>query len=625
MVKIHQMAKYQENIDGSEALLEGDILSAYCRSADMAWVVTTTGGVIIKSNDNFCKKTGYTHNELAGKSIKTVIPESGQKDIDQILSDNFPDSINGKRAFLKKDGTQVNFSCNTTLINKSSGKTYRVWYINNLEIASEMSELRQHRFLLKALMEYTPDGIYFKDLQSRFLLVSLSKFRTSGIHDSGELRGKSDFDLFTTEHAQKAYDEEQEIIKTGKPLIGVEEKETWLNGAVTWASTSKMPYYDEDGKIIGTFGISRDITDKKKFEIEVVEKSRILQGIVRHLPVIIFKTDEEGGFTLLQGTDSRIEKFRQSRTAKLSINHALQLACKKLKQQSVKEDYFSFTSNCVSEGSNWHFENFLFKEVEEAAFAGFSIDITERKQAEQDLKRHSKNLQKINKELDQFAYVVSHDLKAPLRAINNLSEWIEEDLGDHTNEDLKNNLQLLRGRVLRMQSLIDGILEYSRIGRLHVQTENIDTDRLVLDLIANLAIPDHFIVVKRTRLPVIMANKVRLEQVFMNLISNAVKYHDKPEGIVEIDYQYVDGSHQFSVQDDGPGIAPEFHEKVFMIFQTLQSRDMLESTGVGLSIVKKIIEEHGGKVWIESEQGEGAKFIFTLSDHHEHNYGLYGG
>lgn len=617
MVIIHPMAN--PKLTQHLALDQEEILRTFCSNIKLGWIVAAPDGTIIDADANFYQKTGYAPAALSGRNICELLPEKERMEIETILTQNPSANFNGRLRFSKNDGTFVEMSCSSTLVKKpSSEETYRIWYINDLEAISEhIAELRQDRTLLNTLMEHTPDSIYFKDLESRFLMVSLSKFRKHGITSADQLIGKTDFDIFSKEHAQKAFDEEQEIIRTGKPLIGVEEKETWLNGAVSWASTSKMPLYDKRGKIIGTFGISRDITEKKNIEIKFIEQSRILQGIVNNLPVIIFKTDDRGRITLLQGSEDRIEKWKKGRTAKLSINHTLQQICGKLKQQG-KEDYVSFTSNCVINGESWHFENFLFKEVnEDSAFAGFSLDITDRKRAEQELKRNSKNLQKINKELDQFAYVVSHDLKAPLRAITNLSEWIEEDLGPIVNEGLKYNLDLLRGRVRRMQSLIDGILEYSRIGRLHIETKPVDTDKLVSDLIANLDIPENFLIKKNKRLPVITANKMRLEQVFMNLITNAVKYHDKPSGAIEIDYEYNDHFHQFSVSDDGPGIAPEYHEKIFMIFQTLQPRDTFESTGVGLSIVKKIIEEHGGKVWIQSEPGKGAKFIFTLPDNNE--------
>lgn len=246
-----------------------------------------------------------------------------------------------------------------------------------------------------------------------------------------------------------------------------------------------------------------------------------------------------------------------------------------------------------------------------SAFICIARDITERKIAEKKLTEHTKNLEKINQELDQFAYVVSHDLKAPLRAIANLSQWIEEDLGDDLQEDIKNNMKLLRSRVARMDALIDGVLSYSRVSRTEVKREVVHVDKLIEEVLNMIVVPASFKIVKETAFPVMSADRVRMEQVFTNLISNAVKYHDKEAGKIMLAHSKEGNIHEFSVADDGPGIPPEYHEKIFAIFQTLEARDKKESTGVGLSIVKKIIEENGGSISVESNPGQGAKFIFT--------------
>jgi len=226
-------------------------------------------------------------------------------------------------------------------------------------------------------------------------------------------------------------------------------------------------------------------------------------------------------------------------------------------------------------------------------------------------KKASGDLAKINKELDQFAYVVSHDLKAPLRAINNLSGWIEEDLGPNASEDVKKNMQLLRGRVARMESLIAGVLEYSRVGRLVNQIEELDAHKLVLETVEFLSPPKSFVVSLQNELPVIYADKLKMQQIFSNLISNAVKYHHTKNGTIKIGCRNEENYYHFSVTDDGPGIDPQYHQKVFDIFQTLQARDKVESTGIGLAIVKKIINEVGGDIWIDSEVGRGTSFIFS--------------
>jgi len=220
-------------------------------------------------------------------------------------------------------------------------------------------------------------------------------------------------------------------------------------------------------------------------------------------------------------------------------------------------------------------------------------------------------LEKANKELDQFAYIVSHDLKAPLRAIASLAEWIEEDTKDKISDESRKNLTLLKGRVLRMEALIHGILSYAKAGKIKCESKIIDLNLLLNDIIDSLNPPSYFQVNIQNNLPSIETEQTKLFQVFSNLISNAIKYNDKVVGNIKINYYEKEGVCQFSVEDNGPGIEKEYHSRVFMIFQTLSARDEFESTGIGLSIVKKIIEEQAGKIWIESEINKFTRFNFS--------------
>jgi PAS domain S-box-containing protein len=241
----------------------------------------------------------------------------------------------------------------------------------------------------------------------------------------------------------------------------------------------------------------------------------------------------------------------------------------------------------------------------------FIQDITERRKSAEKLSEYTKLLEKSNKELNQFAYVVSHDLKAPLRAISNLSSWLMEDLGPELSGDNKSNLETLRGRVQRLDALINGILEYSKVGRESLAPEAIDTYGLLTEVLEMLSPPSHIKVELAPEMPVVESPKTLLFQVFSNLISNAIKYNDKSEGCIKISGVERGNLHEFVIEDNGPGIAPEYHEKIFVIFQTLQARDKFESTGIGLTIVKRIVEDRKGKIWVESELGKGSKFIFT--------------
>lgn len=221
------------------------------------------------------------------------------------------------------------------------------------------------------------------------------------------------------------------------------------------------------------------------------------------------------------------------------------------------------------------------------------------------------DLQYTNEELEKFAYVASHDLKSPLRGIDSLSRWLEEDLEEQLDEKNKDRLVKLRGRVSRMEHLLDDLLEYSRAGRVLETSETIKTSQLIDEVSELLVVPKGFSIKADDNLKSIIIPRMPLEQVFNNLISNALKHHDKEVGVITVSGKEIDGFYEFSVTDDGPGIPKRFQEKVFEMFQTLKPRDEVEGSGMGLALVKKIIYNYGGWMRLFSEEGKGATFTFT--------------
>ena len=225
------------------------------------------------------------------------------------------------------------------------------------------------------------------------------------------------------------------------------------------------------------------------------------------------------------------------------------------------------------------------------------------------LNKNIKQLENRNVELNQFASVVSHDLKAPLRGIHNVVSWVEEDLGGSLPDELKKYLAIIRERITRMENLINGLLDYARISREKPLKERVDLHESVQSIVDSIVPRDFNVSIER--LPVISTEKIRLEQVFGNLISNAVKYSNNDHGKITISCKEYAGFYEFKVQDDGIGIDPQFHEKIFAIFQTLRDQGSDESTGMGLSIVKKILEEQQCTIRVESAFGSGSAFIFN--------------
>jgi PAS domain S-box-containing protein len=334
-------------------------------------------------------------------------------------------------------------------------------------------------------MANIPDAIYFKDRESRVIQSNQAHATRFSVNDTDGMIGKTDFDLFPEEQARAKYEAEQQIMRTGQPVLNLEEP----GSGMSWLLTTKMPLRDEHGDIIGTFGISHDITA---------------------------------------------------------------------------------------------------------------------------LKQTQTSLEALNKELQDFAYVVSHDLKAPLRGIAHLSQWLVEDYSAAFDEQGRKMVSLLVGRVKRLDDLIEGILQYSRIGRIDTDEAPVDLQQLVPTVIDSLAVPGHIQISIDSALPIVQANMTRMTQLFQNLIGNAVKFLDKPRGTITINCENHKETWLFRIADNGPGIEARYHEKIFNIFHTLTARDHWESTGIGLTLVKKIVELYGGRVWVESTAGEGSTFLFTL-------------
>jgi two-component system CheB/CheR fusion protein len=241
---------------------------------------------------------------------------------------------------------------------------------------------------------------------------------------------------------------------------------------------------------------------------------------------------------------------------------------------------------------------------------GVCIDRTEERSMVSRMQKQSHELERSYRELDEFAHVASHDLKAPLRAVENLAEWIVEDAAEMLPEKSRSHLDSLRDRVRRMSAMIDDMLEYSRLGREPEEPEPVDLHDLVERALSLLQMPDGF-EVQAQKLPTVIGSRTALSQIFRNLLDNAIKHHDRPEGRIEVSAERREGDWLFRVRDDGPGIPEAHRDRIFFAFQRLPNAKDGEGSGIGLALVKKAVDQAGGRIWVESGPERGTLFSFT--------------
>jgi PAS domain S-box-containing protein len=454
---------------------------------------------------------GYTEAEALHQSVSLLCP-SGEPSTKQLELARAGESLsNFETILMRKSGQPVDVALTLSPIRSEAGDVIGISAITRDLSGQKRVEhaLSQERFLIETLMDNIPDHIYFKDLESRFIRVNRAMARRFGLAEPAEAVGKSDFDFFTAEHAKQALADEQEIVRTGKAMVDHEEKETWPDGSVSWVSTTKECLRGKQGEILGTFGLSRDITARKAAEDALEEK------------------------------------------------------------------------------------------------AG--------------------ELTRSNRELEQFAYVASHDLQEPLRMIASYTQLLARRYEGKLDNDALEFIGYAVEGATRMQVLINDLLSYSRVGTRGKPFGSTDCNEVLARALENLkiAIEDAKATVTSSSLPMVIGDGVQLTQLMQNLVSNAVKFRGAPPKVhlsaelkraplLDPETNLPMCEWVFSIKDNGIGIEPQYFERIFVIFQRLHTREQYPGTGIGLAICKKIVERHGGRIWVESVPKEGTTFYFTI-------------
>lgn len=433
----------------------------------------------------------------------------------------------------------------------------------------------------------------------------------------------------------------QQCMATGN-VYSTTYRVIWPDSSLHWLSAFGQFYYDATEKPVRMVGRIMDISDLKWAEQQLQATQEQFGATFEQAAVGLAHLSLDGQW--LQVNQRLCEILGYERSELLNhtfheITHPEDIATDLANREQLLQGQiqtFSVEKRYLRKDGAIVWVNLtvsLLRETQSPKSLGLGMpkyfisvieDISDRKAAELALQNRSLELSQLNRllaqmtsmidkrnqELDQFVYLASHDLKAPLRAIANLAQWIHEDLSGQSTQEVEQQLQLMQSRIRQMENLINGLLEYSRVGRMNMEIEPVVVADLLAEVIDSIAPPASLRIQISSPLPTLQTKRLLLRQVLSNLIGNAIKHHHRPDGQIQISATSVADGYEFSIVDDGPGIAPDDQGRIFGIFQTLD-KNKNENTGVGLAIVKKIVESEGGEISVESTLGQGAAFRFT--------------
>lgn len=501
--------------------------------------------------------------------------------------------------------------------------------------------LNDSETILELVLNNIPQGVFWKDRNSVYTGCNQVVCRTLGLRGPEDLIGKSDdqFPALTREQAESYIRADREVIESGRPQAPIVEPLNRYDGKTIWVETIKVPLRDPDGNVIGILGTWRDVTDRRQAEEALRRSEQRYRSLATAMSEMVWTSNAKGNSLRVEPP---LETFTGLPDAELVGSGWLQ-AVHPDDRARAEETWASAVATSEPYECEFRLRRFdgewrdihsrgipiLAENGQIQEWTGVGVDVTVRKRSEERIHRlndeleqrvrdRTAELQAANKELEAFSYSVSHDLRAPLRAIDGFSRILLADFAEQLPAEAQEYLRDIRNSSRVMGQLVDDLLRFSRLGRQPVRKQRISPSELVKRCIDELRHlwQTRTVDIQLAELSDCWADPGLIKQVWMNLISNALKYSSKREtAIIEIGCSPDEsGDRLFFVRDNGVGFDMRYIHKLFGVFQRLHRVEDYEGTGVGLATVQRIVQRHGGRVWAEAEPNVGATFYFTLPE-----------
>jgi PAS domain S-box-containing protein len=623
---------------------------------------------IVKANLYFQELVKYSEKELQKLSIKEIThPDDVRNDAEifkDVILNKKTDYVIEKR-YIAKDGALLYVKLTFFFTdNLYPDKKLILAIVEDITKQKCLeNNLASERNFLNVLLNNMPDSIYFKDLQSRFIKVSDAIARKHNLTNA-DMIGKTDFDLYSEEHARDAFNDEQNIIRTGIPIINKEEKETWFDRSVTWVSTTKMPFKDGNGNVIGTFGISRNITEKKKNELtheallkisETVFTSKDMQSMfetihevlatlmpVKNLFIALY--DEVNNLlTFPYYVDEYDEPPQDSMPGRGLTEYILRTGKAQLIDE--KRDYglreegevetigtptkiwlgvpLKIGGKTIGVIVVQDYENpkaYREPEMQLISFIAEQIALViERKRSAVAITNYNEELKQANATKDKFFSIIAHDLKNPFITILGFSELLLSDYEELTDEEKVYYLQEMKKTSENSHALLQNLLQWSRsqTGFIEFHPQAVDLSKVVeqnFELLFTTARKKEIELTPCVPAGIeVCADADMLNTIVRNLISNAIKFTPRG-GVISVSANKTGRYVNVSVMDTGLGMNPDTLEKLFRIDVSHSSLGTEKETGSGLGLMlcREFVKKNGGDIWVESKVNSGSKFTFTV-------------